>query len=115
MSVLQEVEELQIDKVREKLLALIQKAKDICANDYSDHTENEYIADMILDSGMVCEWIPVTERLPTEKDANVNGMVIAILKDNGYARGWVWTIVARHPQEFTHWMSMPALPKDGET
>lgn len=41
------------DKVREELLALIQKAKDICANDYSDHTENEYIADMILDSGMI--------------------------------------------------------------
>ena len=51
--------------VREKLIGLIAKAKYICANDYSDHTENEYIADTLLDNGVtVQEWIPVTERLP---------------------------------------------------
>ena len=36
--------------VREKLLELIAKAKYICANDYSDHTEDEYIADTLLDN-----------------------------------------------------------------
>ena len=51
--------------VREKLVELIAKAKYICANDYSDHTEDEYIADTLLDNGVtVQEWISVKDRLP---------------------------------------------------
>ena len=51
--------------VREKLLWLIANAKHICANDYSDHTEDEYIADTLLDNGVtVQEWISVDDRLP---------------------------------------------------
>ena len=41
--------------VREKLIELIAKAKYICANDYSDHTEDEYIADTLLDSGVAVQ------------------------------------------------------------
>ena len=41
--------------VREKLLELIAKAKYICANDYSDHTEDEYIADTLLDNGVTVQ------------------------------------------------------------
>ena len=41
--------------VREKLLGLIAKAKYICANDYSDHTEDEYIADTLLDNGVTVQ------------------------------------------------------------
>ena len=47
--------------VREKLIELISKAKYICANDYSDHTEDEYIADTLLDNGVTVqecgEWV----------------------------------------------------------
>ena len=51
--------------VREKLIEMIAKAKYICANDYSDHTEDEYIADTLLDNGVtVQEWISVKDRLP---------------------------------------------------
>ena len=51
--------------VRKKLVELIAKAKYIYANDYSDHTEDEYIADTLLDNGVtVQEWIPVDDRLP---------------------------------------------------
>ena len=51
--------------VREKLIELIAKAKYICANDYSDHTEDEYIADTLLDNGVtVPQWISVNDRLP---------------------------------------------------
>ena len=51
--------------VREKLIELIAKAKYICANDYSDHTEDEYIADTLLDNGVtVQEWINSEEMLP---------------------------------------------------
>ena len=51
--------------VREKLLGLIAKAKYIYANDYSDHTEYEYIADTLLDNGVTVQveaklyWKPV--------------------------------------------------------
>ena len=51
--------------VRGKLIGLIAKAKYICANDYSDHTEDEYIADTLLDNGVtVPQWISVNDRLP---------------------------------------------------
>ena len=51
--------------VMEKLIELIAKAKYICANDYSDHTEDEYIADTLLDNGVtVPQWISVNDRLP---------------------------------------------------
>ena len=57
--------------VREKLIELIAKAKYICANDYSDHTEDEYIADTLLDNGVtVQEWVSVDDRLP-ESGAHV--------------------------------------------
>lgn len=46
---------------REKLIELIAKGKYIYANDYSDHTEDEYIADTLLDNGVTvqeCEhWV----------------------------------------------------------
>ena len=41
--------------VRDKLVELIAKAKYICANDYSDHTEDEYIADTLLDNGVTVQ------------------------------------------------------------
>ena len=41
--------------IREKLVELIAKAKYICANDYSDHTEDEYIADTLLDNGVTVQ------------------------------------------------------------
>ena len=56
--------------VREKLLGLIAKAKYICANDYSDHTEDEYIADTLLDNGVTvqeldgCKYCKEYEDLP---------------------------------------------------
>ena len=54
--------------VREKLLGLIANAKHICAYDYSDHTEDEYIADTLLDNGVTAqEWISVDDRLPDDE------------------------------------------------
>ena len=98
--------------VRGKLIGLIAKAKYICANDYSDHTEDEYIADTLLDNGVtVQEWISVKDRLPTREDANETESILAINKDERYVGRWVWDIVARWPTEFTYWMPMPQPPK----
>ena len=51
--------------VREKLVELIAKAKAMYAEDYTDHTEDEYIAETLLDNGVtVQEWISVDDELP---------------------------------------------------
>ena len=106
--------------VREKLIELIAKAKYICANDYSDHTEDEYIADTLLDNGVtVQEWISVKDRLP-----ETGGYVVCIAKRNPFSRfmpmvarieknGWVNPITEQYISEVTHWMPIPQ-PAEGE-
>ena len=101
--------------VREKLLGLIAKAKYICANDYSDHTEDEYIADTLLDNGVtVQEWISVKDRLP-----EAGGYVVCIAKRNPFSRfkpmvarieknGWANPITEQYISEVTHWMPIPS-------
>ena len=59
-------------------------------------------------------WISCAERLPTAEDANPNESVLAINKDDGFGRSWIWDIVVRYPQEFTHWMPIPKPPKGDE-
>ena len=104
--------------VREKLIELIAKAKYICANDYSDHTEDEYIADTLLDNGVtVQEWVSVEDGL-TEN----GGYVVCIAKRNPFSRfmpmvarieknGWVNPITEQYISEVTHWQPMPQPPK----
>lgn len=104
--------------VREKLIGLIAKAKYICANDYSDHTEDEYIADTLLDNGVtVQEWISVKDMMP-----EAGGYVVCIAKRNPFSRfmpmvarieknGWVNPITEQYISEVTHWQPMPQPPK----
>ena len=104
--------------VREKLVELISMAKYICANDYSDHTEDEYIADTLLDNGVtVQEWISVDDRLP-----DVGGYVVCIAKRNPFTgfmpmvariekNGWVNPMTEQYISEVTHWMPIPQPPK----
>ena len=104
--------------VREKLIGLIAKAKYICANDYSDHTEDEYIADTLLDNGVtVQEWVSVEDGLPEN-----GGYVVCIAKRNPFSRfmpmvarieknGWVNPITEQYISEVTHWRPMPQPPK----
>ena len=108
--------------VREKLIELIAKAKYICTNDYSDHTEDEYIADTLLDNGVtVQEWISVTDRLPEEGD-----YALCVLKGFNYG-GKIQVCKFVPADKFkdkpyfehfrngfpsvTHWMPLPQLPK----
>lgn len=106
--------------VREKLIELIAKAKYICTNDYSDHTEDEYIADTLLDNGVtVQEWISVDDRLP-----EAGGYVVCIAKRNPFSgfmpmvariekNGWVNPITEQYISEVTHWMPLNDPPKEG--
>lgn len=127
--------------VREKLLALIQKAKDECANDYSDHTENEYIADTLLDNGVTfatdtndgCKWIGVEDRLPEIVSTTRAGrntyrrsarVLCACLQADGkrfVKEGYMeffndypkpnW-IIPGTIHSVTHWMPLPKPPKE---
>ena len=103
--------------VREKLLGLIAKAKYICANDYSDHTEDEYIADTLLDNGVtVQEWIPVEE--PPKEYRDEYGELIPFLvcaEGTDYpframydGKTWGDGIFAIHVK---WWMPLPEPPK----
>ena len=107
--------------VREKLVELIAKAKYICANDYSDHTEDEYIADTLLDNGVtVQEWISVKDKLP--EDSN-DGFADAVLVTDGFVQhmayfiGGEWRFAEsgeiKEPMWYriTHWMPLPQPPK----
>ena len=104
--------------VREKLIELIAKAKYICTNDYSDHTEDEYIADTLLDNGVtVQEWVSVDDRLP-ESGVSVlarcfyhgkwTTLVCHTSKEN--AGQWYTDEVCQWVK-VTHWMPIPQPPK----
>lgn len=55
-------------------------------------------------------WIPVTERLPTECDADEGYTVLAIHK-TAKKKYYHWRSVADNPFDFTHWMPLPETPK----
>ena len=112
--------------VREKLLGLIAEAKYICANDYSDHTEDEYIADTLLDNGVtVQEWFSVDDKYPPyNRDVLVYrpNMAMKIIVDtyDGYYgddddewyEGWALYGKDTHGNPaITHWAYLPQPPK----
>lgn len=61
----------------------------------------------------VPRWIPVTERLPTDDDANEYGYVLGFDKNENYAI-WHKSHFENHPEWFTHWTNLLDAPKDGE-
>ena len=63
-------------------------------------------------AGYVAEqkWISVKDRLPTKEDANKNESVIAISKEDGFGRSWIWDIVVKFHDEFSFWMPFPEPP-----
>ena len=96
--------------VREKPVELLAKAKYICANDYSDHTDDEYIADTLLDNGVtVQEWISVDDRLPDKP------MKCLVYTKRGECGGYEITYYNQgfylQYSNVTHWMPLPEPPK----
>ena len=55
-------------------------------------------------------WIPVTERLPEESDADSKGRVFARLRGEE-TKIWHWSLVVDYSDNFTHWMPLPEPPK----
>ena len=110
---------------RERLLELIAKAKYICANDYSDHTENEYIADMLLDKGVTFvtgkndggRWVPVTEGLPKYTGiyftTNTKAAGKIRVEDLWFEDGQFYeaTYGGFKERKVTHWAKLPEPPE----
>ena len=91
---------------REKLIELLDKGP----AEYAVGSEG--IADYLIANGVTVQnWIPVTERLPEEKDADARGYVLAIAKSDGCINAHAYHAVSRFPNLFTHWMTMPSLPE----
>lgn len=55
-------------------------------------------------------WIPVTERLPREEDADADRCVLAIHKV-AKKQYYHWRTVVDNPFDFTHWKRLPEPPK----
>ena len=110
--------------VREKLIDLIIDAK---MTDPEIGSFTEYLADYLINNGVtVQEWIPVTERLPDNKEHDL--VLAQVVEDNGFMHipkvmeyrqqrndwldetyGWL----SEHNGAFTvtHWMPVPNPPK----
>ena len=54
--------------VREKFVKLIAKAKSMYADDYTDHTEDEYIAETLLDNGVTVQELDGCEHCKEDND-----------------------------------------------
>ena len=75
-----------------------------------DEGDVDIVADHLISNGAtVQKWIPVSERLPTEEDADEYETVYAISKGS-YPKQWHWTKVAELHDHFTHWMPLPPEP-----
>jgi hypothetical protein len=66
------------------------------------------IVEEIMDAPTVDQWIPVSERLPKQEDADRGLCVLWWNKSLGCAERvpWGWK-----SSSFTHWMPLPAAPR----
>lgn len=106
--------EKQIEAEMAEMLEIIEKSREEWSNDVTDHTENEYIREGLLNEGYrKQEWINVEERLP-EEDVRVlvwlkedhRTTYTRIDTDRLFKGKWV-----RWGGSVTHWMPLPPLPK----
>lgn len=59
-------------------------------------------------------WVSVKDRLPTEDDADENGLLLAWSSELEEWQVEVWSYVAKATDDYTHWKPLPQPPKDGE-
>lgn len=52
-------------------------------------------------------WIPVSERLPTEKDADTETGLVLYKQSNGWMFTDYWFVAEMGKSAITHWMPLP--------
>lgn len=65
----------------------------------------------------VPKWISMKDKLPAEKDATEDGLVLCVLSDmaglaTSERRAWHWENIVDMADCFTHWMPLPNPPKE---
>ena len=74
-----------------------------------------HLVDHLLANGVTVQrWIPVTERLPEESDAD-DAMGVYAVHKRSLKRYWHFASVKDNPFDFTYWMPIPQPPEDGGT
>lgn len=105
--------------MRDRLEELLMECFDIdedgyyCLNERQKDDIVQEIADHLIKNGVTMQqWIPVSERLPTEGDANEIGGVLAVRVDCGstIVDSFHWTTVGEFNELFTHWMPLLLEP-----
>ena len=77
----------------------------------------EVCADMVSDAPTLIhelsEWRKPAESLPTRKDANKNGCILAVHKlFNDDVDWWHFSTVANNPEDFCCWYPTPEPPEE---
>lgn len=83
------------------------------SSEYGDNAAN---CRALLDA---LRWIPVSDRLPTDDDADEKGNVLCYWTDEAietYQARWVdeWNSDRNHKDKITHWRPLPAPPERSE-
>lgn len=60
-------------------------------------------------SESLIKWYSVNEKIPTVKDANVGGSIIALRKYSIHSDCVKYVQVANHPEDFTYWAPWPEI------
>lgn len=113
-------------QIEAEMLEIIEKSREEWSHDVTDHTENEYIREGLLNAGYrKQEWISVEERLPEcEIGAETEALLFVTsagkVEAGYFGRGSVWRdVYFRHYRnsvgwdvsDVTHWMPLPEPPK----
>jgi hypothetical protein len=104
-------------QIEAEMLEIIEKSREEWSHDVTDHTENEYIREGLLNAGYrKQEWISVEERLPEKNYHDFvlawNGIHVEFLHYSHRYKQWEdYYSLKEHPWKVTHWMPLPEAPK----
>lgn len=96
--------------IREKLVELLKRTEYQFTQTHSLTVEN-VAYDLFINGVTVQEWISVEDRLPTKEDAKIMGGYLLAIQNGKKPNVWKWTEVAKYPECFTYWYSLPQPPK----
>lgn len=83
---------------------------DGCERAYLEHMQN---CRVLLDA---LRWVPCSEKMPTEDDADEKGNVLCYWTDEAietYQARWIeeWNSDRNHKDKITHWRHLPPKPE----
>ena len=98
--------------MREKLIELLETLFcSAAALDLADYLIANGVT-IVTDTNAGCKWIPVTERLPTEEDANEEGLVLVRNIGCPQYEAMDWDQVKMFRSRISHWMPLPQPPTE---